>query len=99
MKPCISQATTLNNPFEADLAVYQSGGWTAVELWLTKLETFLRESSRRRGSRAFGSRRGSTRPPRRLKEVCYSLKAWSALFTGIISGAGWRSCKNWECPR
>ena len=41
MKPCISQATTLKNPFEADLAVYRGGGWTAVELWLTKLETFL----------------------------------------------------------
>ncbi len=45
MKPCISQATTLNNPFEADLAVYQGGGWTAVELWLTKLETFLESHS------------------------------------------------------
>jgi 2-keto-myo-inositol isomerase len=45
MKPCISQATTLKNPFEADLAVYQGGGWTAVELWLTKLETFLETHS------------------------------------------------------
>jgi len=41
MKPCISQATTLKNPFEADLAVYGRAGWTAVELWLTKLESFL----------------------------------------------------------
>src|ERR1700722_17830622 len=45
MKPCISQATTLKNPFEADLAVYQRAGWTAVELWLTKLETFLESHS------------------------------------------------------
>jgi 2-keto-myo-inositol isomerase len=45
MKPCISQATTLKNPFEADLAAYQGGGWTAVELWLTKLETFLETHS------------------------------------------------------
>ena len=45
MKPCISQATTLKNLFEADLAVYQGGGWTAVELWLTKLETFLESHS------------------------------------------------------
>ena len=45
MKPCISQATTLKNPFEADPAVYLGGGWTAVELWLTKLESFLESHS------------------------------------------------------
>jgi 2-keto-myo-inositol isomerase len=45
MKPCISQATTLNNPFEADPAVYGRAGWTSVELWLTKLESFLRNHS------------------------------------------------------
>lgn len=41
MKPCISQATTLSTPFEDDLEAYARGGWTAVEIWLTKLETFL----------------------------------------------------------
>ena len=41
MKPCISQATTLSTPFEADMSSYARGGWSAVELWLTKLETFL----------------------------------------------------------
>ena len=41
MKPCISQATTMSTPFEADLPAFQRGGWTAVELWLTKLETYL----------------------------------------------------------
>lgn len=41
MKPCISQATTLSTPFESDLSAYARGGWTAVEIWLTKLETFL----------------------------------------------------------
>lgn len=45
MKPCISQATTLKNSFEADLTAYRAGGWTAVELWLTKLETFLENHS------------------------------------------------------
>ena len=45
MKPCISQATTLKNPFEADLAVYSRNGWTDVEIWLTKLETFLQDHS------------------------------------------------------
>jgi sugar phosphate isomerase/epimerase len=41
MKPCISQATTLSTPFEADLPAYARAGWSAVELWLTKLETYL----------------------------------------------------------
>ncbi|HZW29507.1 MAG TPA: sugar phosphate isomerase/epimerase [Isosphaeraceae bacterium] len=45
MKPCISQLTTLTNPFEADPAAYRGGGWTAVELWLTKLESFVRAHS------------------------------------------------------
>ncbi len=41
MKSCISQATTLSTPFETDLTAYARGGWTAVEIWLTKLETYL----------------------------------------------------------
>ena len=41
MTPCISQATTLSTPFEADLTAISRAGWTAVELWLTKLETYL----------------------------------------------------------
>jgi sugar phosphate isomerase/epimerase len=41
MKPCISQATILNNAFEADLPVLSRNGWTDVEIWLTKLESFL----------------------------------------------------------
>jgi sugar phosphate isomerase/epimerase len=41
MKPCISQATTLSTTFDADLTAYGRGGWSAVELWLTKLETYL----------------------------------------------------------
>jgi 2-keto-myo-inositol isomerase len=45
MKPCISQATTLKNPFEADPAVFSRNGWTDVEIWLTKLETFLKDHS------------------------------------------------------
>lgn len=43
MTPCISQVTTLSTPFEDDLPAYARGGWTAVELWLTKLETFLEQ--------------------------------------------------------
>jgi sugar phosphate isomerase/epimerase len=41
MKPCISQATTMSTPLEADLPAFARGGWPAVELWLTKLESFL----------------------------------------------------------
>ncbi len=41
MKLCISQATTLSTAFEADLDAYALAGWSAVELWLTKLEAFL----------------------------------------------------------
>ena len=42
MRPCISQATTLSTSFEDDLPAYSRSGWTAVEIWLTKLETYLR---------------------------------------------------------
>jgi sugar phosphate isomerase/epimerase len=45
MKPCISQATIVQSPFEADPEVLRRAGWTAVELWLTKLETFLAQHS------------------------------------------------------
>ena len=43
MKPCISQATTMSTPFDADLPAFARGGWPAFELWLTKLETFLED--------------------------------------------------------
>jgi 2-keto-myo-inositol isomerase len=41
MHPCISQVTTLPAAFEDDLPAMAGAGWSAVELWLTKLETFL----------------------------------------------------------
>ncbi len=41
MTPCLSQATTLSTPFEADLPFYEAAGFRHVEIWLTKLETFL----------------------------------------------------------
>jgi sugar phosphate isomerase/epimerase len=41
MRPCISQATTLSTPFADDVTAYSRAGWSAVELWLTKLETYL----------------------------------------------------------
>ena len=45
MKPCISQATTLSTPFEADVDAYALAGWAAIEIWLTKLETYLERHS------------------------------------------------------
>jgi sugar phosphate isomerase/epimerase len=46
MKPCISQATTLSSSFEEDLLAYAGAGWTAVELWLTKVEEFVEKNPR-----------------------------------------------------
>lgn len=45
MIPCISQATTLSATFDADLSAYSRAGWKHVELWLTKLETYLEAHS------------------------------------------------------
>lgn len=41
MIPCISQVTTLPAAFEDDIPAIARAGWTAIELWLTKLETYL----------------------------------------------------------
>jgi 2-keto-myo-inositol isomerase len=45
MKPCLSEATTLPIPFAEDVAEYADGGCTAMEVWLTKLETHLESNS------------------------------------------------------
>lgn len=45
MKTCISQVSTLTNPFAEDAPSYRGGGWDAVELWLTKLEAFVQSHS------------------------------------------------------
>jgi sugar phosphate isomerase/epimerase len=55
MKPCISQATTLKNAFEADAAVFSRNGWIAVEIWLTKLESFLEGHAPREARAVFES--------------------------------------------
>ncbi len=41
MKPALSQVCSLNSPFERDVEDYAAGKCEAVEVWLTKLETFL----------------------------------------------------------
>jgi 2-keto-myo-inositol isomerase len=45
MIPCISQVTTLNSPCEVDLPAISRAGWRLVELWLTKVETYLESHS------------------------------------------------------
>jgi sugar phosphate isomerase/epimerase len=45
MKPCLSEATTLPGSFADDVAAYADGGCTAMEVWLTKLETHLETHS------------------------------------------------------
>src|SRR5688500_2755802 len=41
MRPCVSQACTLPAAFADDVNGYADGGWSAVEVWLTKLEQHL----------------------------------------------------------
>ena len=45
MFPCFSQATLLSTPFAQDVAAAAEGGFTALEVWLTKLETHLESST------------------------------------------------------
>jgi sugar phosphate isomerase/epimerase len=45
MRPCISQATTLPASFVGDVNAYADAGCTALEVWLTKLETHLESHS------------------------------------------------------
>jgi 2-keto-myo-inositol isomerase len=45
MKPCLSEATTLPATFEEDVNAYADGGCTAMEVWLSKLETHLESHS------------------------------------------------------
>src|SRR5947207_11180554 len=45
MNPCISEATTLHATFAEDVAAYAGAGFTAMEVWLTKLETHLETHS------------------------------------------------------
>jgi sugar phosphate isomerase/epimerase len=45
MRACISQATTLPASFADDVNAYADAGCTALEVWLTKLETHLESHS------------------------------------------------------
>src|SRR5215470_12163113 len=41
MTPALSQVCTLPAPFEKDVEDYAAGHCQAIEIWLTKLETYL----------------------------------------------------------
>ncbi len=43
MIPCLSQVCSLNSPFEKDVEDYSAGACRAIEIWLTKLETYLED--------------------------------------------------------
>jgi 2-keto-myo-inositol isomerase len=45
VKPCLSEATTLPCSFADDVAHFADAGCTAMEVWLTKLETHLEQHS------------------------------------------------------
>ncbi|MEZ6113186.1 MAG: hypothetical protein R3C99_19565 [Pirellulaceae bacterium] len=45
MIPAISQVCSLNSSFEDDVDQYAAGQCQAIEVWLTKLETFLQSHS------------------------------------------------------
>jgi sugar phosphate isomerase/epimerase len=85
MKPCISQVTTLNNAFEKDASVYSRSGWTAVELWLTKLESFL-ESHSLDDARAVFERNG-------VKPVAAAAQGGLLLSEGEERAANWQHFK------
>ena len=45
MHYAINEATTMTSSFEDDVVAYSRAGWMAVELWLAKVETYLRSHS------------------------------------------------------
>lgn len=45
MKPALSQVCSLDSPFDKDIEDYAAGHCHAVEIWLGKLETYLKDRS------------------------------------------------------
>src|SRR5687768_6318083 len=45
MTPALSQVCSLNSPFDKDIEDYAAGHCRAIEVWLTKLETYLKQHS------------------------------------------------------
>jgi 4-hydroxyphenylpyruvate dioxygenase len=61
MQPCLAQVCSLNSPFEKDVEDYAAGACHAIEVWLTKLETYL-ESHSLEAVRELCERHGVTLP-------------------------------------
>jgi len=78
----LSQVCSLRSPFEKDLEDYASGGCQAIELWLTKLETYLETHP--------------VEDVKRLLEQ-YQLRAPTASFQGgLLDSQGERRREAWE---
>lgn len=45
MQPCLAQVCSLNSSFEKDVEDYAAGACRAIEVWFTKLETYLASHS------------------------------------------------------
>src|SRR5947207_11939828 len=45
MIPTLAQVCSLSSPFDKDVADYAAGKCGAIEVWLTKLETYLQSHS------------------------------------------------------
>jgi len=56
-KLCLSQTTTLPRTWSEDIADYAAGGWPGVEIWLTKLEKHLDNSTLDDTIRQMGERK------------------------------------------
>ncbi|MGQ9629546.1 MAG: sugar phosphate isomerase/epimerase family protein [bacterium] len=45
MKPCLNEATTMTSTFEEDVKAYGAAGFRGIELWLEKLDKYLKSHS------------------------------------------------------
>jgi 2-keto-myo-inositol isomerase len=81
MNLCISQATVLSNPFESDLDIFSRGGWSAVEIWLTKLENYLQSHSIADARALFESRA--------IKPACAAVQGGLLLSQGAERSTHW----------
>ena len=77
MIPCLSQVSCLNSPLDRDLEDFAGAGCTHVEVWLTKLETYLEKHTladvrywleKTRLSLPVGSFQGGLRPARATRK-------------------------------
>ena len=98
MKPCISQATTLMNPFEADPPSYRERRLDGRRALADQAGVVLAGALGRRGPRAARVERAVRPPRRRGRGACCSRGARNARPTGTTSGAGWRLLQELGVP-